>query len=354
MRELKDLEIIRANNGLVSTKMQLLEKDLNKELATFSTISSLMPVLENSEVHSLCEAASALRKTMNTLSDIYESEFTQSPKPIPFDTTSSTWSRLQQTVQNQPNCLLWTNIRSTQEENIVKMKALFKDSARLKHFAKDGSSDFFDLYLVKARAKHLAVEFKRISVVHELENSTDQFIALYDDFLNRVYMNKDLDSDIVDEYLLELTMQYYNCGQLDYLTSEIEMRQAEYSERSSQLNKHNAIIAELQKVYAEESQTFHQTRDICAALFSIKQKLQSLETNAKGLFLEARESSQRAIMKQQTLSSGGRMLNNSVVAQTTDSSSSSFNLSINGALSSTRLDGWPNENSMLMLRYYIY
>lgn len=344
-----EFHITQAHSGIMSAKINSLEQDLNREQSTSATITSLMPVQLNPLTHSLLQTNAAIGETIATLSDIYDSEFQDGDSnPIPLNATSPTWSRLQRIVQNHPNSLLWSAVRTRQEENLLKMKRIFKESSRLKYLVKDSSSEIIELYLVKVRAKHLSIELKRLSVLHELELSSEQFIQPYDDFLNRIHDNTDLDPDQVDEYVTELTMHFYNAGQLDFLTAQIEMREAELTERSDQLNKHTAVMAELQRVYADESRTFHQTRDECAAFYSIKQKLQCLEMSGKGLVFEARQTNnnnnnkQHRANKEQSITSG---------AGGDSSSSGSFNLSINGVLSSTRVDNcWPNENSILMTR----
>lgn len=352
MRESTQLRILRANNAIISAKIKLLDEDLARENETSTTIASLKPVQFNPSVHSSSQAAAAIRETSATIDDIYETEFKQGQNPISLNNSCPTWFRLQRALHNQPNCLLWSTIRAIQDGSLAKIKSMFKDSSRQKHFVKDSSREFFDLYLVKSRAKHLSIELKRLSVVHELELTYEQFIGPYEDFLNRVYSDKDLDSDLVEEYLTELTTHYYNRGQLEYLTAEIDNREKEFSERSTQLHTHTLIMSELQTIYDEECRLFNETRDESAAFYSIKQKLQTLESNAKGLVLEARQTSNRAFVKPS--GGGGRLLNSSAAFGSGgggDSSSGSFNLSINGVLSSTRLDAWPNENSMLMMRY---
>lgn len=332
---------------MLTTKLRSLDNELQSERTTTTTTASLMPVHFNAADHSLAQAHTAIADTIKAIHSLYQSDTKPNPNPIPMNATNPTWTRLQRTVAQQPNSLLWSAINDMQKQNLATIKRLSTESSRTKHFVNDphSSREFIDRFLVKARAKHLSIEFARVSVVHELERSLEEFIGPYDAFIGRMYTD-DTDSDLVEEYLAQITMHSYNCGQLAFLNAEVEAREAELAERSAQLDAHSAAMHELQRVYAEVSATFHQTRDECAVFYSVKHKLQSMESCAKGLVLEARQMSQRAMLKP----AAARALNSSSIAGGGDSSSGSFNLSINGVLSSTRLDCWPNENSMLMLR----
>lgn len=349
MRGIAQLRVERANVELLATKLHSLDASLSVERSKSAQIASLMPVQLNPAVHTESQATAAIADTIASLNDLYRSDSTS---PIPINGTHPTWARLKQIVQPVPNCLLWSSIQSMQSRNLAQIKQLAIESTQGRRLTDHQSTprDYLEQFLVRSRAKHIGIELNRMSVAHELERCCEHFMQPYDDFVKRVYSHMDrtegdYDSNLVEEYLKQFTLNAFNRGQLQFLTDELVTRQAELAERQAQLKDHTTLMAELQTVYAKLDGKFHETRDVCTAMYAIKQKLQALESGAKALVLEARQPSQRALLAQQP--GTGRTLNSSSVAPGGggDSTLGSFNLSNNSVLCSTRLD-----NSIMVMR----
>lgn len=333
------LSVDKANKGILATKLCSLDAALINECSKSTTISTVMPVHFNPTVHTVSQAGTAISNAIDTLQNLYSIETVdRTGQPIPFTPDHPIWSQLQELIHDVPNCMLWSSIQSMQSSNLARIKQLTTDSNRSrlyveKHFS---ARECLEQFMMRSRAKHIGIELSRISVRNELDRCYEHLNQPHEDFVKWIYtQHSECDLDLIEEYLMQFTTNLQCRGQLQFLTDELQARQAELTERSAQLKDHAALMSDLQKAYLDSDQRFHETRDACAAIYSIKQKLQALETTTKALVLEARQPSQRALVGQQQ----GRMLNSTLVPGGGDSTLGSFNMSNNiSALCSTRMD----------------
>lgn len=348
-----EVRLAIANARLLAAKLRSLEDSLRKERHTTETINKLMPVQYSAAVHSETQADHAIRETVATIHDHY-AEQAADAEPTPLTSNSAIWSRLTSHLQNVPNSLLWSKIVAQQTRNVDAIKVLCANATRSKHLSvadpQPSARTQLQLFLMRARTKHIGIELQLATVAKELEQAYVDSVQPYESFMQRVHelarqacpaIGGDYDTDTVDEYIAEYTASLYNHGQLEYVQSELQARQREYSNKCARLANHTAMIADLQAVYADAERMVNATREASSALYAIKQKLQFLEGNMRALMVDARGNQvppmgqQRRLLNATLLGING---GGTAASGAADVSVGSFNFSQNSDLCSTRLE----------------
>lgn len=262
---------------------QLIEK-VDKETRFDAILQDSMPVHITTSTNEKTEAASAIKKSIKLLKNVYDeagdSEFTTTQR-------EKVQRDIQKIVSSIPVLTLFEAIKGySNEMNAADDIFTSIDS----HPVTDSVSTAFDMAISQSRMKIFVEYLKTKKLKEEHETAVDQYVSMYDQYLagmvNAMKLFNAPDVELFVESICGDYLKHYGtwmCNQalLEFLQQKLTHLQRLATERDERLIGSDLVTSELSVLYARFEKTYNLTLDDIASLGDVNRSMKQLQALSK-------------------------------------------------------------------------
>lgn len=231
------------------------------------------------------EADKAIKKAIQLLRNVYDEigdrEFSVSEKEkVQLD--------LQRILSGIPVSTLFEAMTS---HNDREMKAVDVDFASINtNSSEDSTNSAFDIAIIKARMRYYVDHVKTKKLKEEHAILVEQYVKLYDEYLNKIINEMKLFNvsddelfaeSICGDYLKQLGTWMCNQAMLQYYQEKVADWQRLTAERDDQLKGNEVVSSELNALYGSIEKSYNVAMDEIEALGDVNKSIKQLQALSK-------------------------------------------------------------------------